>query len=94
MRKLAIVSALVLALMAIAGPAAAKADKTWVCHHTHSETNPIILVHVSNGWDKGHGNQKVSKHQTDDQEVDGYDGKAGPAAKRGFSEDCQVQQPT
>lgn len=80
MRRLSLLAALVLVVVAIAAPATAKQDKEWVCHLTHSETNPVILVHVANGWDNGHGNQKVSLHQLHDALYVGSEPvKAGPA---------------
>jgi len=30
-----------------AGAAKAAADKVYVCHHTSSETNPVVVIHIS-----------------------------------------------
>jgi len=80
MRRIAVVFAVVAVVMALSAPAMAKKDKAWVCHVTHSDSNPVILVHVAEGWDNGHGNQKASKHQTEDAEYTGETPvKAGPA---------------
>ncbi|MCZ7532836.1 MAG: hypothetical protein M5U23_05450 [Acidimicrobiia bacterium] len=89
MRKIALIWVLVLVLMLVAAPASAgnngnAHDKTWVCHHTGSASNPIILVHVNQGWTRGHGKGGPSEHQQYDEEATGYDGKAGPANKRGY----------
>jgi len=55
MRSPALLAALVLVLVAIAVPASAKADKTWVCHATGSETNSWVVINVANqGWMNGH----------------------------------------
>ena len=82
MRRLALIAAVVLVVMAIAGPATAKQDKEWVCHMTHSLTNPIVLVHVAAGWDNGHGSLKGSDHQDHDPLYHGPADtlKAGPLA--------------
>ncbi|MGI9529351.1 MAG: hypothetical protein ACR2NG_06530 [Acidimicrobiia bacterium] len=80
MRRLAVVFAVVAVVMALAAPAVAKKDKTWVCHVTHSGSNPVILVQVADGWDNGHGNEKASKHQHEDAEYTGDTPvRAGPA---------------
>ncbi len=77
MKKLALMGALVLLLLTIAVPVSAKnADtpgqsKAYVCHYTGSATNPIVLIHVANGWDKGHGNGGPAKHQQQDKVTTG-----------------------
>jgi hypothetical protein len=81
MKRLVALGAAAIMVLAMAAPAAAEqTDKTWVCHATHSETNPWILVHVANGWDEGHGNGGPALHQNIDFEVDAFPGiKAGPS---------------
>jgi len=100
MKRLALLGALVLLILTIAVPASAKKadapgqNKTSVCHATNSLTNPWIIVNVGNGWDRGHGNGGPAVHQNVDNELQGYDGKAGPADKRGVSvEDCGEVEP-
>jgi hypothetical protein len=61
---------LVMVIMAIAGPATAKQDKTWVCHQTHSDKNPVVLVHVARGWGNGHGDEVSPKHSSKHQDED------------------------
>jgi hypothetical protein len=34
-------------LFVAAGTANAAADKVYVCHHTSSETNPVVVIHIS-----------------------------------------------
>ena len=82
MRRVTILVVVTILVLALAAPALAKKNdkKTWVCHLTHSETNPVILVHVADGWDNGHGSKKGSKHQDGDVEYTGTEPvKAGPA---------------
>jgi ABC-type sugar transport system substrate-binding protein len=73
MKRLVALGAAAIMVLAMAAPAAAaKPDKTWVCHATGSDTNPWVLVHVANGWDKGHGNGGPAVHQNIDGAVDDF----------------------
>jgi hypothetical protein len=95
MRRLAVLLAAAVMLLAIAAPAgAAPSEKTWVCHATGSASNPWILVHVANGWDNGHGNGGPAVHQNVD---DVYTGELpdhpGPLGKLGLSaDDCGEEE--
>ena len=55
--SLAVLAALTVSGGLLLGPAgtadAAKQDKEFVCHHTSSETNPVVIIHISgNAVDK------------------------------------------
>ena len=84
MKRLVALGAAAIMVLAMAAPAAAaKPDKTWVCHATGSATNPVILVHVANGYPMGHGNGGPAVHQNvdavmPDGAVAAFDLKAGP----------------
>ena len=62
MLKIRLLSLAILAVVTLSGgfligPArtadAAKLDKEFVCHHTSSETNPVVIIHISgNAVDK------------------------------------------
>lgn len=84
MKRLVALGAAAVMVLAMAAPAAAaKPDKTWVCHATGSDTNPWVLVHVASGWDKGHGNGGPAVHQNvdgviADSVVEAFGLKAGP----------------
>jgi hypothetical protein len=81
MKRLVALGAAAIMVLAMAAPAAAApAEKTWVCHATHSAENPWVLVHVASGWDEGHGNGGPALHQNIDFTVEAFDGiKAGPS---------------
>lgn len=97
MRKLAVLAVMVTMIMAIAAPVSPKApakaekvEKTWVCHVTNSEKNPVVLVHVRNGWSNGHGNGNSARHQNEDAE---YDAPAGTKAGPTDATDCTPPPP-
>ena len=70
MKRLVALGAAAIMVLAMAAPAAAeKPEKTWVCHATHSVTNPWVLVHVANGYDEGHDNGGPAVHQNADEVV-------------------------
>lgn len=47
-RKMLLVGgASILALSTIAGAGAKPADKVTICHHTSSETNPVVMITIS-----------------------------------------------
>ena len=70
MKRLVALGAAAIMVLAMAAPAAAeKPEKTWVCHATGSDTNPWVLVHVANGYDKGHDNGGPAVHQNADEVV-------------------------
>jgi len=96
MKKLALMGALVLLLLTIAVPVSAKnadapgQNKAYVCHVTGSETNPVVRIHVANGWDNGHGNGGPARHQNDDRKTTG-DGQH--AAVPFYVGPCDSQDP-
>ena len=81
MRRLTILIGVAVMVLAMVAPVyAGPKDKTWVCHATNSEANPWVIVHVANGWDRGHGNGGPAKHQTADFEIVPFEGiRPGPA---------------
>jgi hypothetical protein len=99
MKRLVALGAAAVMVLAMAAPAAAaKPDKTWVCHATGSDTNPWVLVHVANGYPKGHDNGGPAVHQNADGVipdfvVDHFGLKAGPLDAR-FSELCDAGGPS
>ena len=53
-----------LALSAVGLAGAAKQEKVYICHHTASETNPVVIIHVGKPAEKGHlGGEKETGNQ-------------------------------
>jgi purine nucleoside permease len=80
----AAVMVLAMAAPAVAGkPADTPAEKVWVCHATHSETNPWVIIRVSKtAWLTGHSGGGPALHQDIDTLIDWYPGlHQGPAAE-------------
>ncbi|HLF72234.1 MAG TPA: hypothetical protein VI759_08805 [Dehalococcoidia bacterium] len=71
----ALATAFLIGSISLAAPASADAEKVWICHHTESDTNPYVLIHVSvSSVEHGKGHTDHNGHDLD---IIGVDPESG-----------------